>query len=65
VAVVFYSSDLSELVHVCHRVLVMAEGRPRGILDAADGQLSEHGILRLAVGQHEGDAVPLATVSAP
>lgn len=46
--IVFYSSDLSELAHVCHRVLVMAEGRQRGIIQGSD--LSESAILRLSVG---------------
>ena len=48
VAVVFYSSDLSELVHVCDRVAVMAEGRIVG--EVAGDELSEQAILRLAVG---------------
>ncbi|MDO8187365.1 sugar ABC transporter ATP-binding protein [Conexibacter sp. JD483] len=48
VAVVFYSSDLSELVHVCDRVAVMAEGRIVG--EVAADALTEQAILRLAVG---------------
>ncbi|HEY8723678.1 MAG TPA: sugar ABC transporter ATP-binding protein [Gaiellaceae bacterium] len=48
VVVVFYSSDLSELVHMCDRVAVLAEGKLRGILER--GELSEERILRLAVG---------------
>jgi ribose transport system ATP-binding protein len=47
-AIVFYSSDLSELVHLCDRVAVMVEGRVRGVL--AREELSEDAILRLAVG---------------
>lgn len=46
-SVVFYSSDLSELAHVCHRVLVMAEGRSRGVVEQPD--LSEAEILRVAL----------------
>jgi ABC-type sugar transport system ATPase subunit len=46
-SIVFYSSDLSELAHVCHRVLVMAEGRSRGVIDLPD--LSEAEILRLSL----------------
>ncbi|MCE0764759.1 sugar ABC transporter ATP-binding protein [Pseudonocardia kujensis] len=52
--VVFYSSDLSELAHFCDRVYVMAEGRVRGRLDAAGGELSEESILRLAL-THRAD----------
>jgi len=48
-AIVFYSSELSELVHLCDRVAVMVEGSVRGVLDRA--QLSEDAILRLAVGR--------------
>jgi ABC-type sugar transport system ATPase subunit len=47
VAVVFYSSDLSELVNMCDRVLVLHDGRVSGIVE---GNLSEEQILRLAVG---------------
>ena len=47
-AILFYSSDLSELVHMCHRVAVVAEGRVAGHIDQAE--LSEDAILRLAVG---------------
>jgi ABC-type sugar transport system ATPase subunit len=49
-AVLFYSSDLSELVHLCDRVAVMVEGRVRGVLDR--DELSEDSILRIAVGDH-------------
>jgi len=48
--ILFYSSDLSELVHMCHRVAVMVEGQVRGVLSR--GQLSEGAILRVAVGTH-------------
>lgn len=56
-AILFYSSDLSELVHMCHRVAVLAEGRVVGQIDRA--QLSEDAILRLAVG-HRTDSRPVA-----
>jgi ABC-type sugar transport system ATPase subunit len=55
-AILFYSSDLSELVHLCDRVAVMVEGRVRGVL--AREELSEDAILRLAVGQGEDDIDP-------
>ena len=46
--ILFYSSDLSELVHMCHRVLVFVEGEVRGVLEREG--LSEESILRVAVG---------------
>jgi ABC-type sugar transport system ATPase subunit len=56
-AILFYSSDLTELVRFCDRVAVVVEGRVRGVLDA--DALSEDAILRLAVGsvRDEGRAV--------
>ncbi|MFC5947803.1 hypothetical protein ACFQH9_05895 [Pseudonocardia lutea] len=61
-SVVFCSSDLSALAHFCDRVYVMAEGRVRGRLDAAGGELSEESILRLALtpGADDGRARPRA-----
>ncbi len=49
-AVLFYSSDLSELVHMCDRVAVIVEGAVEGVIDRE--QLSEDAILRTAVGHH-------------
>jgi ABC-type sugar transport system ATPase subunit len=49
--ILFYSSDLSELVHMCHRVVVVVEGTVRGELARED--LSEQSILRVAVGTEE------------
>ncbi len=57
-AILFYSSDLSELVHMCHRVAVLAEGRVVGHIDQAE--LSEDAILRLAVGQGRDSKVVAA-----
>lgn len=51
VGVVFYSSDLSELVNMCDRVAVLHEGRVTGVLDG--GEIDENRILRLAVGAQE------------
>ena len=59
-AILFYSSDAEELAHLCHRVLVMREGRiaaelePPGITAEAD---------RLRRG--EGHALPPDPASAP
>jgi ribose transport system ATP-binding protein len=50
-AILFYSSDLSELVHLCDRVAVMVEGSVRDVLERE--QLSEDAILRVAVGRDE------------
>jgi ribose transport system ATP-binding protein len=46
-AILFYSSDLPELVHVADRVLVMRDGRVAALLEA--GRISEEAILRAAV----------------
>jgi ribose transport system ATP-binding protein len=46
-AILFYSSDLPELVHVADRVLVLRSGRVAATLDA--GRVSEEAILRAAV----------------
>lgn len=47
-AIIFYSSDLSELAHLCDRVVVMAEGRLNGVLE--HDQISEASILELSMG---------------
>jgi ABC-type sugar transport system ATPase subunit len=47
-AIVFYSSDLSELVHMCDRVAVIVEGRLGGVIGGEE--LGEEAILRIAVG---------------
>ena len=46
-AILFYSSDLPELVHVADRVLVMRDGRVAATLDG--DRISEAAILRAAV----------------
>jgi ribose transport system ATP-binding protein len=46
-AILFYSSDLPELVHVADRVLVLRDGRVAALLGA--GRISEEAILRAAV----------------
>jgi ribose transport system ATP-binding protein len=52
-SVLFYSTELAELVNVADRVAVMSDGMVRGFL-AGDG-LTEAAILRLAM-SHEGPA---------
>ena len=51
-AILFYSSDLSELVHICDRVAVIAEGRLGAVIPR--DELSEDAILRVAVRQPAG-----------
>jgi len=46
-AILFYSSDLQELVNVADRVMVLRQGRVAATLEA--GQLSEDAILRAAL----------------
>jgi ribose transport system ATP-binding protein len=46
-AILFYSSDLAELVHVADRVAVLRNGRLAAVLEGDDN--SEHGILRAAM----------------
>jgi ABC-type sugar transport system ATPase subunit len=54
VGIVFYSSDISELVNMSDRVAVLADGRLRGILER--GELGEQALLALAVGSTPGAA---------
>jgi ribose transport system ATP-binding protein len=53
-AILFYSSDLTELVHVADRVAVLRNGRLATILEA--DQLSERDILRAAMVETRGAA---------
>lgn len=46
-AILFYSSDLPELVHVADRVMVLRSGRVAALLEG--DRLSEEGIIRAAV----------------
>jgi ribose transport system ATP-binding protein len=48
VAVILYSSDISEMVGICDRIAVLREGRIAGMLDRS--ALSEEAILRVSVG---------------
>jgi len=45
--IVVISSEMIELIGICDRVMVMRQGRIRGILEK--GQLSEENIMRLAI----------------
>ncbi|MDE3133017.1 MAG: sugar ABC transporter ATP-binding protein [Acidobacteriota bacterium] len=57
-AILFYSSDLSELVHICDRVAVIAEGRLGAVIPREE--LTEDAILRVAVRQTAGERGRLA-----
>ena len=50
-AVVFYSSETEEMAHLCHRVLVMREGRPRAELDGEG--LDAEAIVAAAIREHD------------
>ncbi|MDS1142194.1 sugar ABC transporter ATP-binding protein [Pusillimonas sp. SM2304] len=51
-AVVVISSELMELIGLCHRVAVMRAGRLQAMLDA--GQLNEKELIAHATGTHQG-----------
>jgi ribose transport system ATP-binding protein len=48
VAIIVISSETSELMGICDRIMVMRNGRIEGVLDREE--YSEEGILRLAIG---------------
>ena len=51
-AVLLYSTEIPELVHLADRVLVMYEGRIVKEIDS--GSLTEDAIVRAALGEAEG-----------
>jgi ribose transport system ATP-binding protein len=57
-AVVVISSEMQELIGLCHRVVVMRNGRVAGEVSQAD--LSEDAIVYLATGVHEERAAEIA-----
>lgn len=60
-AVLIYSTEIEELVHLSHRVLVLYRGRIRCELDAAAGEISETSILKAALGsQPDFSLTPIA-----
>ena len=50
-AVLLYSTEIEELVNLCHRVLVMYGGRIVRELDGQAGEISEGTIMRAALGE--------------
>jgi ribose transport system ATP-binding protein len=57
-AVVVISSEMPELIGLCHRVIVMRHGRVAG--EVAGERLTEDAIVFLATGVHEDDAARIA-----
>jgi ribose transport system ATP-binding protein len=57
-SVVVISSEMTELIGLCHRVVVMRNGRVAG--EVAQGDLSEDSIVYLATGVHEERAAEIA-----
>jgi ribose transport system ATP-binding protein len=57
-SVVVISSEMQELIGLCHRVVVMRNGRVAG--EVAQGDLSEDSIVYLATGVHEERAAEIA-----
>lgn len=53
-SVVFISSDMAEILHMCHRVLVLYRGRPAALLES--GELSEDTVLRHYFGEKVAEA---------
>jgi ribose transport system ATP-binding protein len=50
-AVLLYSTEIEELVNLCHRVIVMYGGRAVRDLDGSKGEISEAAIMRAALGE--------------
>ena len=50
-AILLYSSETEEMAHLCHRVLVMREGRPRAELDGEG--LDAEAIVAAAIREHD------------
>ncbi|MCB5175106.1 sugar ABC transporter ATP-binding protein [Microvirga sp. SM9] len=57
-SVIVISSEMQELIGLCHRVLVMRNGRIAG--EVAQAELSEDAIVYLATGVHEERAADIA-----
>lgn len=51
ISIIFISSELEEIIGMCHRVVVMKEGRVTGIL--SDQHITEHEIMLHATGLKE------------
>lgn len=49
VSILMISSELPEIIHLCDRVYVMNNGRIRGELNREDMEITQEGVLRLAI----------------
>jgi ribose transport system ATP-binding protein len=54
-AILLYSTEIPELVNLCHRVLVMYAGRIVRELKDASHEISETSIMRAALGEAQTD----------
>lgn len=61
-AILFFSTEVEELVNLSHRVVVMYKGRIVAHLDGAKGQISESSIMNAALGHSETQAPPAAAI---
>jgi ABC-type sugar transport system ATPase subunit len=59
VGFIVVSSDLEEVAAMAERVYVFAHGRPAGVLDRSDGELTDERILHLAFGAGAPSQSPL------
>ncbi len=59
-SILFYSTDTDELVHVCHRVLVMRAGRIQAELEF--DEITERNIVRAALGESVNAAALVTAV---
>jgi ribose transport system ATP-binding protein len=62
-AVLFYSTEIAELVNLCDRVLVMYGGRV--VRELSNSAISEEGIMRAALGETHDEAAKNGAVARP
>ncbi len=60
-AILLYSTEIPELVHLADRCLVLYQGRIAREVSGAD--LNEDAIVRAALGAHDGDAATVEKVA--
>lgn len=61
-AILLYSTEIPELVNLCHRVLVMYAGRIVRELKGASHEISETSIMRAAMGEAQSETTASATM---
>ncbi len=62
-AVLFYSTEIAELVNLCDRVLVMYSGRV--VRELSNSAISEEGIMRAALGETHEEAATNGAAGRP